>query len=177
VQPTPAIFTIDGLPAHPLVVHAVVVLLPLAAAGGLIIAVRPSLRRRFGLVVLALAVAGVGAVPVATQTGNELSDALPSTDLIETHEDLGNALLPFAIAFGIAVALLVIAGRLADRERDTAAPAAAEGTAPAAASKTWRRITLVAAVLVALTGAVTTVQVVRVGHSGAAAVWDGLVPS
>ena len=40
--------TIDGLPVHALVVHAVVVLLPLALLGTIAIAVRPAWRARFG---------------------------------------------------------------------------------------------------------------------------------
>jgi len=40
-------FTINGLPLHPLLVHAVVVLLPLAAVGSIIIAVVPKWRRRY----------------------------------------------------------------------------------------------------------------------------------
>jgi hypothetical protein len=172
--PTLAIFTIDGLPAHPLVVHAVVALLPLAALGGLIISLRSSWRRRFGIVVLVFTAAGVAAVPIATRTGEELKGVLPpNNQLIAEHEQLGDSLLPYALAFGIAVVLLLIAGRLADRERD-AGQAPTEGGEVAAAPRVWRRVALVAAALVAFTGVVTTVQVVRVGHSGATAVWDGV---
>ena len=38
---------INGLPVHPLVVHAVVVLLPLATLGLIAIAVRPAWRRTY----------------------------------------------------------------------------------------------------------------------------------
>lgn len=182
--PTPAILTIANLPAHPLVVHAVVVLLPLAALGGLLMAALPSLRRRFGVAVLLLAAAGVGSVPVATRTGSELKSVLPPNNpLIEAHEQRGEELLPYALAFGIAVVLLVIAGRLADRERSTTQAATvstvstvsnSEGTGATAAPRTWRRVALVAAALVAFTAVAVTVQVVRTGHSGSTAVWDGV---
>jgi len=177
VQSTFALLTIGDLPAHPLIVHGVVVLLPLAALGALLMALMPSLRRRMGVAVLLLAVAGVGAVPLATRTGEELKAALPPDNpLIEAHEQRGDELLPYALAFGIAVVLLVIAGRLADRER-SAAPSSTDtggdsqaGTAP----RTWRRIALVAAALVAFSAVAVTVQVVRVGHSGSTAVWQGV---
>ena len=195
--------TVDGIPAHPLLVHAVVVLLPLAALGGLVIAARAAWRRRFGLVVLALTAAGVAAVPLAEETGEQLQGVLPAANpLIQEHAARGDDLLPFAIAFGVAVLLLVIAGRLADRERDAAlvasdaadghadghadagvsggaAPGGAVATADtgtAVASRTWRRVAIVAAALVAFTGVATTVQVVRIGHSGASAVWQGVGP-
>ncbi|HSU11443.1 MAG TPA: DUF2231 domain-containing protein, partial [Pseudonocardia sp.] len=57
--------TVDGIPAHPLVVHAVVVLLPLAAVATLLVVARPVWRRQLGVWVLLLAAAGVFAVPVA----------------------------------------------------------------------------------------------------------------
>lgn len=177
--PTPAIFTIDNLPLHPLIVHAVVVLLPLTALGGLLMAVSPSQRRRFGVAVLLLAAAGVGAVPLATHTGSELKSVLPPNNpLIQAHEQRGENVQPYAQAFGIALVLLLIAGRLADRERGAAQTAAqtstAEGDAATAPPHTWRRIALVAAVLVAFSGVAMTVQLVRAGHSGTTAVWDGV---
>jgi hypothetical protein len=175
VGPTHAIFTVDNLPAHPLVVHAVVVLLPLAALGGLLMAVSPSLRRRFGVAVLLLAVAGVGSVPLATQTGSELKSVLPPDNpLIEAHQQRGEDVLPYALAFGITVVLLVIAGRLADRERGAAQTSTAEGVTTSASPRTWRRVALVAAALVAVSGVAVTVQVVRTGHSGSTAVWEGV---
>ena len=64
--------TLGGVPAHPLVVHAVVVLLPLAAVGTLLVVARPLWRQQLGVWVLLLALAGVAAVPVATQTGEQL---------------------------------------------------------------------------------------------------------
>lgn len=171
------LITVDGLPAHPLVIHAVVVLLPLAAVGGLVIALRASWRRRFGLAVLALTAAAVAAVPLAMKTGEQLKAALiaqlppgvPLNQRIERHTNLGDDLLPFALAFGVAMVLLVVAGRLADREREATSTGATQVTS------TWRRMAIVAAALVAFTGVAATVQVVRIGHSGSTAVWEGTV--
>lgn len=208
LPPTPAILLIDDLPAHPLVVHLVVVLLPLAALGGLLMALLPSMRRRFGVAVLLLAAAGVATVPIATNTGEELKSALPPNNpLIDAHQQRGDELLPYALAFGIAVVFLVIAGKLADRERGTNSQAAqsaahaaqsgahgaqsgahaaqsganaadppegGEAAEPASTRRTWRRLALVAAALVAFSAVAVTVQVVRVGHSGSVAVWDGV---
>jgi hypothetical protein len=179
-----AMITIDGIPAHPLLVHAVVVLLPLATLGGLVIAARASWRRRFGIAVLGVTIAGVIAVPLAQQTGEQLQDALqgglpPGTPLspnLEEHASLGDDLLPFAIAFGLAMLLLYVTGLLADREREAAldGPGAATATDGAVVGNTWRRVVVVAAVLVAFTGVATTVEIVRIGHSGAVAVWQGV---
>lgn len=164
------LITVNGLPAHPLLVHAVVVLLPLAAVGGLVIALRPSWRRRFGIVVLAMAAGGIAPIPFVEESGEQLEEVLTPNPLIEEHADLGNAVLPFALAFGVAVVLLLVAGRLADRERE-AASTAEEG---AQITNLWRRLAIVAAALVAFTGVASTVQVVRAGDSGAKAVWEGI---
>ncbi|MEV0355463.1 DUF2231 domain-containing protein [Nocardia sp. NPDC050697] len=144
----------NGLPLHPLVVHAVVVLVPLAALGVVVIALWPAARARFGWLVVA--VAGVAAVltPIATSSGEELEHALPANELIERHAGLGDSMLYLVIPlFLVALALMLV-------QR---------------ASAVWARPVLIALAVVAIAVAVlATVQVVRVGESGARAVWDGV---
>ncbi|SES12506.1 hypothetical protein SAMN05216188_122124 [Lentzea xinjiangensis] len=160
--------TIDGLPLHPLLVHAAVVLLPLAALGSVAIALVPSWRRRYAWPVLGVTLAGVAAVPAAQQSGEDFQAALERGGVrnpaIQTHADLGATLLPIALGFGVAVIALLVAGRLADREREAEAPT----------TKTWRVVSVVVSVLVVLLAAGTTVQTVRAGHSGSTAVWSGV---
>jgi hypothetical protein len=124
-------FTVNGLPLHPLLVHAVVVLLPLAAVGSIIIAVVPRWRRRYWLPVLALAVLGIGAVPITQEAGEALYDSIKgSPPGLAHHRDLGNALLPYAIAFGVMLLLLLVVGRIADRERATGGVRAVRTSSP-----------------------------------------------
>lgn len=160
--------TIFGLPAHTLLVHAVVVLLPLAAIGATALAVRPGWRRRYAWPVLGVTLLGVGSVPLAQEAGEQLEAKLASLDnpLVKRHAELGNDLLPFALGFGVLVVVLLVAGRLADRERTAAQEASAQVT------RTWRRTAVIVSVLVVVAGITTTVQTVRIGHSGATAVWD-----
>ncbi|HEY7596089.1 MAG TPA: DUF2231 domain-containing protein [Actinophytocola sp.] len=154
-----------GLPLHPLVVHAVVVLVPLALLTGIAIAVWPAARRRYGWPVVFLAVLATLSIPVATSSGEELRDRLPENALIHTHAELGDQLLAFVAPMTIALAALVLLDRFrtarADGPGTTIAPAA-RWTRPAAVA--------LAAVAVAL-AAVSAVQVVRIGDSGARAVW------
>ncbi|MCP2247120.1 DUF2231 domain-containing protein [Lentzea aerocolonigenes] len=160
--------TIDGIPLHPLFVHAVVVLLPLAALSSVAIALVPSWRRRYAWPVLGVTLAGVAAVPVAKEAGEDLQASLAQrigpNPAIEAHAALGDMLLPLALGFGVAVIALLVAGRLADRERAAEAPT----------TKTWRVISVVVSVLVVLLAIGTTVQTVRAGHSGSSAVWSGI---
>ncbi|MEV4388804.1 DUF2231 domain-containing protein, partial [Micromonospora sp. NPDC049580] len=60
--------TVNGLPLHPLVVHAVVVLLPLAALGVAALAVRPSWRGRYGGLVVLITALATAAIPLATSS-------------------------------------------------------------------------------------------------------------
>jgi hypothetical protein len=178
------LFTIGGLPAHPLLVHAVVVLLPLAAVCAVALALLPRWRRKYGWPVLLLTAVAVGVVPITEKTGEQLLDRLTVLDspLIQRHTDLGQALMPYALGFGVAVILLLVAGRLADREHTAQAaaqqPVPAEESDPAEVGSTvpkvWRRVAMLASVLVVVTAVATTVQVVRVGDSGANAVWQGV---
>jgi hypothetical protein len=179
------LFTVDGLPAHPLLVAAVAVLLPLAAVCGVAISLHRGLRRRYGLAVLVLTGVAVLAVPFAQATGRQLADRLgPPDPVLARHEALGNQLLPFALGFGVAVLFLAVAGRLADRERTATEKAEQErpeatlnstDIAVRPVSTTWRRLSVLASVLVIGLAVVTTVDVVRIGTTGAASVWQGVV--
>ena len=196
-------YTFNGLPLHPLLVHAVVVLLPLAAVGSIIIAVSPRWRRRFWLPVLVLAVLGIGAVPITQAAGEELYDNLKvNNPELNHHSDLGHALLPYAITFGVMVLLLVIVGRLADRERAgggaraTAAVSARQqpvapgvhsieeldeeaATAPStiqdgrqSAGRFWGLITILVSLAVIASAVAVTYEIYLIGDSGATAVWN-----
>lgn len=176
--------TIGGLPAHPLVVHAVVVLLPLAALGTLAVAARPTWRRNLGVPVFLIALVGVVAVPVAVQTGEQLQGLLGGGGpLVEVHERRADHLLPYAVLFLVLLLATLLLGRLADRT-ETAGQANPAGPAnqtdPAGhANHAGRhrlrvRLTTSAGVLAAVAGLVVTGLVVWIGDAGALAVWSGV---
>jgi hypothetical protein len=162
--------TVDGIPAHPLVVHAVVVLLPLAAVGTLLVVARPVWRQQLGVWVLLLALGGVAAIPVATQTGEQLEHALGGGELIKIHEERADKLLIPALIFLALLAATVLTGRRAGARADGpgAAHALTGGTA------TLSRVTLITGVLAALAGLVVTGLVVWIGHAGSAAAYSGV---
>jgi hypothetical protein len=161
-------WVIDGIPLHPLVVHAVVVLLPLAALGAVVIAVRRSWRRTFGIPVLLVAIAGVAAVPMATATGSQLYAALGvQNPVIEVHMQRASWLLPVALAF-----LVVLGGAVLTELAAVRAEVGAH--AAPAATPTRYRVATGLSVLAALTGLAATAIVVLVGHAGSTAVWQGI---
>jgi hypothetical protein len=161
--------TVDGIPAHPLVVHAVVVFLPLAAVATLLVVARPAWRRQLGVWVLLLAAAGVFAIPVATRTGEQLKESLGGgSPLVAIHEERAETLLIPALIYLVLLGTTVLVGRRVERVVD--GPGAAH--ASTANLGTLQRVTLITGVLAALAGLVVLGLVVWIGHAGSAAVWQ-----
>lgn len=161
---------INGLPAHVLLVHVTVIVIPLAAACTVLAAVWPAARRRLGVVTPVLALAALGCVPVTVDAGEWLMARVGHTPLVARHADLAAGLLPWV--GGLAgVAVLNYAWfrfgvpRLARRETPGDMPRPRKAPVLAGA---------LVAVALALAAAVgSTVQVYRVGDSGARAAWQG----
>ena len=165
-----SMLTVDGIPAHPLVIHAVVVLLPLAAVGTLLVVARPLWRRQLGVWVLLLALAGVAAVPVAQTTGAQLAESFGGGGpLVMEHAMRASTLLLPAVLFLVLLAATVVVGRRADAQSGDA-PGAAHAVATRTAS--LQRVTLILGVLAALAGIVVTGLAVWIGHAGSTAVWS-----
>ena len=155
------LFEIAGLPLHPLIVHAVVVLLPLTALALVLGALIPAARRRLGIVTPLAALLVAALVPVTILAGERLKAEVGPIPQVLHHEELGRLLPPWAIAL-----FVVAAAQWAWYRFRTPR---AEG----------RRTTAdrVAAILFAIAGVVvavgSTVLVVLIGEAGARAVWGG----
>lgn len=145
-----------GLPAHPLLVHAAVVLLPLAVLATLVCAAVPRARRAYAPVALGLAIAALLAVGFAQGSGEKLERKVDETELVEEHTEQGEHVLPWALAVVVAAGAVAAIPVLARRRPSWPARAVTAVT--------------VAVSLVAGVGAVWTL--VDVGHSGAKATWD-----
>ena len=66
--------TINGLPAHVLLVHFIVILAPLTAIFAILCAVWPAARKRLVWLVVALAAVTVVLTPLTTDAGEWLED-------------------------------------------------------------------------------------------------------
>jgi hypothetical protein len=162
-----------GLPAHPLVVHAAVVLVPLAAIGVLVIAFWPAARARLGVAVVVIAALGTVFAYLAAESGGYLEERVEETEQVEEHAKLGDSGLASAVAVLLG-AVAVTGFGVYERRRS-----ARSGLADAAADETAHGpdrtlvylrtgVGVVAVVLVSL----GTLQIARIGHSGAKATWD-----
>lgn len=148
--------TIGDLPAHPLLVHAIVILTPLTAVLTILCAVWTAARERLVWLTLALSVTTVILTPFAIEAGEALIHQLPKNPVLREHAELGDTAVFFVI--GLLVVSLAITAlhrwgtRLGDREK---------------------LARVVVAVLAVVVGVATIYQIVRIGDTGAHAVWGG----
>jgi hypothetical protein len=160
---------LGNLPLHPLVVHAVVVGIPLAALLAFLFAFPKT--RSWARWPLAITVIGAtGATYVAKQSGLALEAALgikpgnPVGDLILKHSLLASKLFWIMIVFSIIGLLNVFVVSLGS----------AEGTDGGARQPAIVRIVL--PILLVAAAVVALVWIVRVGDLGAHAVWNPTAP-
>jgi uncharacterized membrane protein len=142
--------TIAGLPVHPLVVHAAVILLPVSAIALIVIYFVPRWRRQYGWLTMIAMAAGAAAGVVAKESGEALAARV---GLPAQHQQLADVLVPVALVAFLVSAIWFWLQRRAD---------AADATSVAAR--------LVGGLAVALSLAVVVLTVL-VGHAGATAVW------
>ena len=153
--------TINGVPLHPLVVHAAVVFVPLAVLAVLSILV-PRWRwasRWVALVVVALA---AGSVQLAAMTGDDLKHRVGGSALIETHEMWAGRLqaATWVLAALTLVAFWVLPHTTAlrnGRDKDTRLPV----------------LVLPVTALLPVLAVAVLILVFLTGDAGARAVWKG----
>ena len=182
--------TVFGLPVHPLIVHATVVVVPLAALLVVLAVCWPRFRAWAGPLPAGLSLAALVLTPLSTASGESLEKTVGESSLVERHAELGDQLLPLTVALFVFSSLYW----WLDRRRQAPAPVleipaptatagpASGGTAtlsapaPEATVSTsatrWRTATSVVGVLAVLAAVATGVQVGRIGHSGAKAAWS-----
>jgi hypothetical protein len=161
---------IHGLPAHVLLIHLVVVLVPVAALVLIAQAWSRPIRRWAGVGGPLLCLGALVMVPVTTHAGNWLRDHLAqqlrNSPAVARHAHLGNQLLPYVAGMFVLSCAVWFLGR---RTAEATEPVVLPPTAGAAA------VQVVVAVLATVVAVGAVVQTYRIGDSGAQAVWSGSV--
>jgi uncharacterized membrane protein len=153
---------IAGLPLHPLVVHAAVVLIPLSAALAIAFAVLPRWRWLSRWPTAGLAVVAALVAWVARLSGGSLLDSRPELErLVAEHQDRGELLALVSLPYAVVVVLA------AWSLQGTTALASGRG-AQASRVPALEKVLPALVVLVALA---VLVLVVLAGDSGSRAVW------
>lgn len=146
-----------GLPLHPLVVHATVVFVPLAALGGIVVSLWTWARDRYGLLVLAAALLGLVATFVAEQSGEQFYDSFPAhSPAMDTHLNIASPLIYWVL--GMFVGQVVLMGGWFVGRR-VQPPSYA------------RILHWVGVALSIVFGIISVIWTIRAGHAGATAVW------
>jgi len=147
--------TISGLPAHVLLVHALVVLVPLLALLEILCALWPAARRRLVWLVLTFAAVTIVLTPITANAGGWLYEQeRHHRDILNTHAERGSWLIYFSVALLVVAVVLAL---LHWREIRAAKPRFV--------------LSVLVAVVTIIVGVASIVQVVRIGDSGAQSVW------
>jgi hypothetical protein len=150
-------FTVNGLPLHPLLVHAVIALVPITAGAVIVHAWWPTARRRLGILTPLAALALMVAVPITVLAGQHLAAQVGPIPAVQTHTGFG-LMMP---AWAVALLVVAIAEWVWYAFRDRM-------------SIHGRSRTIVSGVIKALAlvvGVGALVMILLVGESGARAVW------
>ncbi|GAB0101744.1 hypothetical protein JMUB6875_07080 [Nocardia sp. JMUB6875] len=150
--------TINGLPAHVLLVHLIVVLVPLTAGLVILCALWPAARARLIWPTAVLAVVVTALTPVTVEAGEWFQQKLGMPPVLDEHARLGRQMLYFVVPLAVSAALLVLAHIRQGRGKPTG-----------------RAVVAVLAVVAIAAGGAAAWQTYRVGDSGAHAVWNGVV--
>jgi uncharacterized membrane protein len=146
---------INGLPVHPLAVHATVLLIPLAGLLGVMFAI-PRTRAWSRLPLLVISLGAVVSTYVSKQSGTKFQESKglglggPSAELVDRHAELANFLFIIVLVFAAVAVVTFVLTR---------------GNAPRALVSGLSLLLVVGAVALA-------VQTYRVGEIGARAVWN-----
>ncbi len=154
---------INGIPLHPLVVHAAVVLGPLAALFGLAYGLVPRWRWALRWPLAVLTLMAVGSAILAASSGEALLEARPGleeSNAVEEHEEAGEMMRNLMLLF------TVVAGLAVWRLGGPSALASGKG-----ARQQHGATDMILAGLLLLASVALLVGTFLAGHSGASAVW------
>lgn len=149
----------NGLPSHPLFVHAPLVLMPLAMLATLAVAARPGWRRRYGIPIAVAALVVLVATFLATLSGPSFKELVGTQVDVSHHQSLALQTRGFVIAFFVGTVIYVAVDRFRRTNQAAWMPQLAWGLAG---------VTAVLSVL-------ATVWMVRTGEAGARLVWGGVL--
>lgn len=147
---------VNGLPAHVLLVHFIVVLAPLTALLEIACALWPAARRgQLVWLTLILAVIVTALTPITTNAGGWLYDLRRNPDpILREHAERGDTMIYFSLAL-LVVAIALVALRFSERRTH----------------KSGSLTSIIVAVVVLAVGVSSMIQIYRIGDAGAQSVW------
>jgi uncharacterized membrane protein len=149
---------VNGLPAHVLLLHFMVVLVPLTALLEIVCGLWPAARRgQLMWLTLILAIITAVLAPITINAGEWLYNLRRNpSPILREHAERGQTMTYFAVAL-LVVAIALVVVRVAERRSDK------------------RRVVtnIAVAVLALAVGISSMVQIYRIGDAGSQSVWGG----
>ena len=142
-----------GLPAHPLLVHLPVVMVPMAALGAIILAIFPKYFARFGWWVTGISFIGAIGAILAAGSGETLEERVDRSSTMRDHAEMGETARLLAVVLFVVLLIVMLARKY--RATDMAKKAVAIGVS----------------VVIAVSAAAAGWVIIQTGHSGAKASW------
>jgi len=169
--------TVFGLPAHPLIVHAPIVFIPLLILAAVVYALAPFLRARIRWAVTLLAFVAPLSALLAKLSGDAFRARSAARGMaadglakIDAHRTLGTTTVWVAAALGVVTLLLIVATM--DR-RPAPRRATTEGTAAASGGSAATGIRVVLIVVTIGLASASGYYLFKTGDSGARMEWTG----
>jgi uncharacterized membrane protein len=156
--------TLAGLPAHPLLLHVPVVLIPILAGATVALMAKPEWRLRYGLAWAAVALVTMAFTILAAGAGEAFRASRPifASAALNEHAELGDQLKAVVVLFSAGIVGVVISDHLRD-----------SGLLGRLAQLVHRPPIFRAVRLgLSLLAVVALVWVVRTGHEGAEVAWS-----
>lgn len=159
-----ALTSIFGLPAHPLLAHVPVVLVPLCAIGAVLMC-WPRLRRSIGWWVCGLLVVTGIATQLAISAGKDLEEYVRESSLVHEHTRMGENIRPWLLLMFLALVGVMLVDRAVRRRSAASVDGADSG-------RGLRIAGVVLSALAIVFSAMSAYWIYRIGHSGSKAVWQ-----
>jgi uncharacterized membrane protein len=146
-----------GIPAHPLLVHLPVILVPIAALAALLAVAWPKHRRRIAWFATGLTAVALVSTQFAIGSGEALRHRVKDTPLVRKHVSMGDSVRLYVLV--LLIGLIVLA--MLPHSSYTSAQA-----------KRRRAAVATTAVVIVIAALGSVFSIIQVGHSGAKAVWN-----
>lgn len=173
-----------GLPAHPLIVHIPVAMLPLAAVGVGVMLLRRAWYERYKWAVLGVGAIGTVGAFIATSSGEGLESLIRKAEgqeavrAVHEHAEAGEMARNLAVLFFVALAAYVLVPWFLERRaasgHRTASTVGAAASEVAASPSEPRFLRPLLMAFVGLTAIVSMITIIDAGHSGADKAWEDL---
>lgn len=153
-----SIFTLGGIPLHPLIVHLAVIAVPVAALGAILIALLPRLNQRWVLPVFITSVLGTLGAGLAKMSGEALAEAKNLSEHAEPlaeHAQYSDLAVVSAILLTGMLFIYTVMAKKPELHSLLASP----------------KLLLAVRALTVLTAIAALITVILAGHEGAALVW------